>query len=68
MTFNPIRTLPRSTREPLIVKPREGYLVRHPVDGRPIPPGGRDVSAERLYFERRIRAGDVERVTEKGKG
>jgi Protein of unknown function (DUF2635) len=67
MTFQPIRTLPRETREPLIVKPREGYLVRHPVDGRPIPPEGRDVSAERGYFHRRLRVGDVVRVTQKGK-
>jgi hypothetical protein len=68
MTFHPIRNVPASTREPMIVKPREGYLVRHPVDGRPIPPEGRDVSAERSYFHRRLRAGDVERVTQKGKG
>jgi hypothetical protein len=68
MTFHPIRTLPPSTREPLIVKPREGYLVRHPVDGRPIPPSGRNVSDERSYFNRRLRAGDVVRVTPTGKG
>jgi uncharacterized protein DUF2635 len=68
MTFNPTRMPPPASREPLIVKPRQGYLVRHPVDGRPIPPEGRDVSSERLYFERRIKHGDVERVTSKGKG
>jgi hypothetical protein len=62
MTFQPQRPT-RAQREPLIVRPREGYLVRHPMDGQALPPEGRDVSAHRNYFERRIRHGDCERMT-----
>lgn len=54
---------PRTPREPFIVRPREGYLVRHPRTGVPLPPEGRDCSDERTYFSRRIANGDCERVT-----
>ena len=46
-------------RDRLFVKPAEGRLVRHPRTMRPLPPEGQDVSSERNYFHRMIRAGDV---------
>jgi len=43
----------------LFVKPAPGRLVRHPRTMRPIPGEGADVTSERGYFHRMIRAGDV---------
>lgn len=51
-------TDPKET-ERLIVKPAPGRLVRHPRTFRPIPEGGQDVTTERNYFHRLLRAGDV---------
>ena len=45
--------------ERLFVKPVPGRLVRHPRTMRPIPEEGADVTSERGYFHRMIRAGDV---------
>ena len=48
-----------SEQEKLIVKPVAGRLVRHPRTMRPIPEDGQDVTSERNYFHRMMRAGDV---------
>ena len=48
--------------ERLFVKPAPGRLVRHPRTFRPIPEEGADVTSERGYFHRMIRAGDVVRI------
>ena len=47
------------TDDRLYVKPAPGRLVRHPRTMRPIPEEGADVTSERGYFHRMIRAGDV---------
>ena len=43
----------------LFVKPAPGRLLRHPGTFRPIPAEGQDVTGERGYFHRMIRAGDA---------
>jgi hypothetical protein len=43
----------------LIVKPAAGRLVRHPRTMRPLDAEGQDVTSERGYFHRMLRAGDV---------
>jgi hypothetical protein len=50
--------------ERLVVKPVDDRLVRHPRTFRPIHPDGQDVTADRGYFHRMLRAGDVVRVSE----
>jgi hypothetical protein len=52
-------TTNNDTDDRLFVKPVRGRLVRHPRTMRPIPEEGADVTAERGYFHRMIRAGDV---------
>jgi hypothetical protein len=52
-------TTERETDERLYVKPTPGRLVRHPRTMRPIPEEGADVTTDRGYFHRAIRAGDV---------
>jgi uncharacterized protein DUF2635 len=49
------------TTEPprFVVKPAPGRLVRHPRSFRPIREEGEDVTSERSYFHRMLRAGDV---------
>ena len=47
------------TNDRLFVRPVPGRLVRHPRTMRPIPEEGADVTSERGYFHRMIRAGDV---------
>jgi hypothetical protein len=46
-------------RERLFVKPAPNRLIRHPRTMRPLPPEGADVTAERGYFHRMLRTGDV---------
>lgn len=43
----------------LFVKPVPGRLVRHPKTFRVIREEGEEVTSERSYFHRMIRAGDV---------
>ena len=50
---------PAPAEDRLYVRPVEGRLVRHPRTMRPIPDEGADVSSERGYFHRMMRAGDV---------
>jgi hypothetical protein len=49
---------PENDDDRLFVKPAPGRLVRHPRTFRPLPPEGADVTSERFYFHRMIRAGD----------
>jgi hypothetical protein len=56
---NTDQAAPAPADERLFVRPVEGRLVRHPRTMRPIPEEGADVTSDRGYFHRMIRAGDV---------
>lgn len=44
----------------VFIKPRKGLRVKDPVTMEPLPETGKKVSADLIYWKRRIKAGDVE--------
>lgn len=50
------------------IRPADGLIVRHPETKTPIPAEGIEVSETSLFWNRRIRQGDVVVVDEPAEG
>jgi hypothetical protein len=54
----------------MFVKPRPGYVVRDPLRERSwqLPAEGAEVPDNSVYWQRRVRDGDVEQIAGPGEG